>query len=75
MGEIVRFPGPLTPDEILEEAQNQYEDLLLIGWDKHGDMLVYTSSELYSNQDVLWLVMVFMNRLINGELDAETEEE
>ena len=70
---IIRFPGPMTPDEILEAAKGDYEDLLLIGWNKNGDMQVYTSSQLYQNQDVLWLVMVFINRLLNGELDDEEE--
>jgi len=73
MAEIIRFPGPMTPDEILEAAKGDYEDLLLIGWNKNGDMQVYTSSQLYQNQDVLWLVMVFINRLLNGELDDEEE--
>jgi len=63
----------MTPDEILEAAKGDYEDLLLIGWNKNGDMQVYTSSQLYQNQDVLWLVMVFINRLLNGELDDEEE--
>ena len=73
MAEIIRFPGPMTPDEILETAKGEYEDLLLIGWNKNADMQVYTSSQLYQNQDVLWLVMVFINRLLNGELDDEEE--
>lgn len=73
MAEIIKFPGPMTPDEILTAAEGEYEDLLLIGWNKNGDMQVYTSNELYNNQNVLWLVMVFINRLINGEFDDEEE--
>lgn len=55
MNNIVPFPSPAKPEEVLEIAKSvDYNDVMVIGWDKAGDMIVVASE--MTDQDMLYLL-------------------
>lgn len=36
MSKVVKFPAPPTPDEILDNAKGQYEQVMVVGWGSDG---------------------------------------
>ena len=66
---IVKFPTPneaQDPNIVLEAAKDQFESLVIIGWDKHERLdaratLNLTAAEIY------WMISVFAQKLISGD--------
>lgn len=69
MSNVVKFypkNAAETPDLVLEQAIGQYQDVLIIGWDKDG--LLNTRSSLgMTNENVIWLIEKFKLKLLNGD--------
>lgn len=59
-----------NPDNVLEQAIGQYQDVFVIGWDKDGEMDVRSSSALADGGDILWLIEKFKSNLLNGEYEG-----
>ena len=57
-----------NPDAVLEQAIGQYQDVLIIGWDKDGLMDARSSLGL-SRDNVLWLIEEFKLKLLNGDYE------
>ena len=55
------------PDLVLEQAIGQYQDVLIIGWDKNGALDARGSRGVADGSDVLWLVEQFKYHLIRGD--------
>ena len=55
---IIPFNGittlDLDPDQVLEQSKGQMEGVVLLGWDKAGEM--YFSSTYADGGTVLWLL-------------------
>lgn len=60
MGNVTRLNLP--PDRILEAAKGKLESVVLIGYDKDGD--IYTASSLADGGTVLWLMEKLKLRLM-----------
>lgn len=54
------------PDVVLERAIGNYQDVLIIGWNKEDQLDVRSNTEL-SHKDCLWLVKNFEHRLLRGD--------
>lgn len=54
----------LPVDSVLEEAKEQLESAVLIGWDNNGDL--YFASTLADGGDVLWLLEKAKQMLMGG---------
>lgn len=54
------------PDLVLERAVGQYQDVLILGWDKDG-LLDARSSLGMSSENVIWLMEKFKLKLLNGD--------
>ncbi len=52
------------PDNVLNAAKGQYEDVCLIGYDKNGAMDIRSSM---THANVLWLLERFKFKLLNGD--------
>lgn len=59
------------PDAILEQAKDDYESLLILGWGKDGYLDVRSTTNLKANE-LLWLIEVFKCKLINGDYSEDT---
>lgn len=40
MGDIIKFPVEPTPDEVLQQSVGGLEDVLVIGWDHDGNLVI-----------------------------------
>ncbi len=74
MGKIIPIGGVTTldipPDKILEAAKGQLEGVLVIGYDKDGEL--YTASSYADGGIVIWLLEATKNRLF--EITKKLEE-
>lgn len=66
MGKIIEFTGitklDIAVDRVLEGAKGQLEGVVIIGFDKNGD--VYSASTYADGGVVLWLLEVCKRRLM-----------
>ena len=70
MGEITKFyprDAAKDPDNVLEQALGQYQELLIIGWDTEGQLDVRGTLGLRDGAEALWLVEAFKTKLMNGD--------
>jgi len=40
MAEIIKFPADPSPDEVLQGSLGQLEEILVIGWDHDGNLVI-----------------------------------
>jgi len=69
MTKVINFPdvnAAVNPDTVLEEAKNEYNSLVIIGWDKHGNLDARATTNL-SAAEVYWLISVFQQKLLQGD--------
>ena len=62
---IKLFPAN-DPDVVLEGAKEKYNDLLIIGWDKQGNLDARATTTLTISQ-CSYLVSLFNHKLLNGD--------
>jgi hypothetical protein len=67
IGTITKLDVP--PDYILKAAEGQLEGVLLLGWDKNGD--IYTASSYADGGTILWLMELCKKMLLQS---VEIEE-
>lgn len=63
MGEVVNLIPAADPDIVLEEAKDLLSDVVLIGYDKDGELFAAANKNL-SNKEILWLIEAFKNRYL-----------
>lgn len=68
IGGITKLEIPI--DKVLEGAKDQLEGVLLIGFDKNGEL--YTASTYSDGGDIMWLLEACKHRLWNN---LESNEE
>lgn len=62
------------PNNVLEQAINQYESVIVLGWDKEGFLDARASTNL-SHEQVLWIISKFTHKLLNGDYAGEDDGE
>ncbi len=70
MAEIVKFypaNSAESADSVLEQAIGNFDQVLLIGWDKSGGLDARATLGLKDGGDILWLIEVFKHKLMSGE--------
>jgi len=66
---IVRFypaDSAKDPDAVLEQAVGAFKSVLIIGWDKNGDLQARATLDLADGGEVLWLLEGFKHNLMCG---------
>lgn len=58
-----------NPDNVLDMAKEQLEDVLVLGWNKEGVLEYWMSKGLTSKRESLWLLELFKHNLIGGIYD------
>lgn len=69
MSNVVKFyPANAAddPDNVLELAQGEYEDVLILGYDKDGEMIAAASTGFEDAGAILWLIEQFKLNLLDG---------
>lgn len=59
-----------NPDNVLEQAVGVYQDVLILGYAKSGELDVRSSSSLTAAQ-ALYLVDKFKHKLLAGDYEVE----
>ena len=62
-----------NPGNVLEQAAGDYESLIIIGFDKAGDLEVRSSTNLNTGE-ILWAIDRFKHKLMNGDYDVPESE-
>ena len=63
---IVKFYTSTNPDHVLEQATGDYNNLVIIGLNKAGQLDVRANDSLTKAQ-ILWLIEEFKHNLLNGD--------
>lgn len=77
MTDIVKFypkGSAKDADVVLEQAVGQYSEVLVLGWDKNGDLDARATLGLKDGGDLLWLIETFKLKLLNGDYLPEDWE-
>lgn len=62
----VPIRGCVDVDLVLEKAKDTYESVLIIGYDKEGNLDVRSDASI-NGKEALWLIESFKTKLLNGE--------
>jgi hypothetical protein len=55
-----------SADSVLEQAIGIYDEVVILGWDKNGNIDARANLKMKS-RDVLWLIEVFKTKLLRGD--------
>lgn len=56
-----------NPDLVLEQSIGLTDDVLVLGWDKDGELFALSSERFADGGELLWLIELFKARLLAGE--------
>lgn len=77
MADVVKFypkDAALDPDNVLEQAMGDFSEVLILGWDKDGNLDARATLGLKDGGDVLWLMEAFKHKLMSGDYSDNREE-
>ena len=79
MAKIIKFPGPLTAKQVLKNVLRDHgkelEDVMVCGWDKDGQLILYSNTINYaalSAASLIWGDQAV--KALNGALIPDGEE-
>lgn len=58
-----------NPDMVLEQAAGEFNDVLVIGWDKDDELDARCSSGISRKAETVYLLQTFLHKLLNGDYD------
>ena len=58
------------PNSLLENAKDQYNEVLVIGWDKNGSLSARCTSN-FKTEEMVYMVELFKNNLLSSTLMEE----
>ena len=70
---VIKFykkDAALDPDAVLSQAIGQYDSVIVLGWDKEGELDARASLNL-DQADIHWLISVFQHKLLNGDYSPD----
>ena len=76
MADVVKFypqNAAENPDNVLEQAIGDYSEVLILGWDKDGNLDARATLGLKDGGDVLWLIEAFKHKLMSGDFTGDDE--
>ena len=59
------------PNVVLEGAKDDYNSVLVIGWDKEDNLSIRSTLGLNASE-CLWLIEVFKHKLVAGDYDEDS---
>lgn len=76
MADIVKFypsDAAKSADNVLEQAIGVYDQVIMIGWDKDGNLNARATLGLKDGGDVLWLLETFKHKLLSGDYAGDVD--
>ena len=70
MAEVIKFypaNAAENADNVLEQAIDAYKDVILIGWNKDGELEIRSTLGIKDGPQALWLIEVFKQKLVAGD--------
>lgn len=70
MADVVKFypaDAAKSADNVLEQALGNYDEVIVIGWDKSGHLDARATLGMKYGGDVLWLIETFKHKLLSGD--------
>ena len=77
MADVVKFypkDAAKDPDNVLEQAMGGFSEILILGWDKEGNLDARATFGLKDGGDLLWLMEAFKHKLMSGDYTGDPEE-
>lgn len=68
MSNVTKLRPAEDPDEVLEAAKGQYEQVLIIGWNTHGNMDVRATLGLEASE-CIYLMRMFEHAILSEAFD------
>lgn len=68
MSNVIQMNPADDPDHVLRESIGFYDELMIIGWDKEGDLVIRSTGKIQANE-ALWMVQKFTHKLMNGDYE------
>jgi len=66
MSNVIQIvPDKASADDIFEDSQGEFKEVLIIGWDKNNIMKVKSSSTL-DIKDIVYMMEVFKQALLSA---------
>lgn len=62
-----------SADNVLEQSIGEFDQVLIIGWDKDGFLDARATIGLSDGGDMLWLIEAFKTKLMNGDYMGDEE--
>ena len=70
MSNIINLiPTQSTANEILDNCKDQYEDVLVLGWNDTNDLVARASTSL-DNKDLLYMIELFKIALLHPQVEG-----
>lgn len=66
MSKISEIHQAKNPDNVLHQSDGEYESLVIIGYDKDGNLDARASTNI-DHAQILWLLESFKSNLLNGD--------
>lgn len=66
MNNVVNIIPCLDPDLVLENAKGEYEEVLLLGWNKDGEFVARHGGEA-TLQDAYFKAATFCHKVLSGD--------
>jgi len=54
------------PDNVLERAIGNYDEVLILGWDKDGQLDARANLDMTA-REINWIIDIFKAKLLNGD--------
>jgi len=67
---VSRLPNSNDPDSVLEQAIGDYQDVLIIGYNKNGELDVRANNYYEDGKHILWVLETVKHNLLNGEYSS-----
>jgi hypothetical protein len=69
MNNIIKFypkNAAENPNAVLEQAIDQYQDVLIIGYDKDGELQARSTNRFADGGELLWIIENLKKNLLDG---------
>ena len=66
MTNVVKLPSSLNPDHVLEAAVGQYDKVVLVGWDKDGNLDFRVGGNMTMAQS-MFVLQAVVHKTFNGD--------
>ena len=64
---VIKLLPADDPDGVLEAAIGEMENVLVLGWDKNGELYASATPYFEDGGNLLWVMEMFKHQLLSGD--------